>query len=199
MCGPTQEKQLRTGSYLHSDKNGSTSSTATPALRGGESVTDTVIVKPPTIVARYACAGMMISVFAIWGQKCWTPDSELAPVGDSIHSSSVPVALTVGYLVALPLLRIFSRTFLSESVDVKLLLKETMIVYNGGQVLLNFWMVFKILQGLYSRGHPFIGDVYTMTPGLSHALWIHYVDKYLEFFDTFFMVMRGRMDQVSNG
>ena len=194
MCGPTQEKQLRTEHFLTAEKNGSVKSTTT-ALHG-QKFTAGATPQPPTVVARYACAGLMVAVFAVWGGLCWTPDSEIAPVGDGIHSWTTPAALTVGYLVALPVLRLFSKTFLSESLDVKLLLKETMVVYNGGQVILNSWMVFKILQGLYSRDHPFIGDVYTMTPGLSHALWIHYVDKYLEFFDTFFMVLRGRMDQV---
>jgi len=195
MCGPTQEKQLRTENFLTAEKNGSVKSTTT-ALHGQKFTAGATTPQPPTVVARYACAGMMVAVFAVWGALCWTQDSEIAPVGDGIHSWTTPAALTVGYLLTLPVLRLFSKTFLSESLDVKLLLKETMVVYNGGQVILNSWMVFKILQGLFSRDHPFIGDVYTLTPGLSHALWIHYVDKYLEFFDTFFMVLRGRMDQV---
>jgi hypothetical protein len=29
-------------------------------------------------------------------------------------------------------------------------------------------------------------------------VWVHYCDKYLEFLDTFFMVLRGKMDQVRN-
>jgi elongation of very long chain fatty acids protein 4 len=194
MCGPTQEKQLRTDSFLSSERNNG-SAKATTALHGPKCASGAA-PEPPTLVARYACAGIMVSVFAVWGGCCWTPDSKLAPVGDGIHDWSVPAALTCSYLLALPLLRLFSKRFLPESLDVKLLLKETMVVYNGGQVILNSWMVVKILQGLYSREHPFIGDVYTLTPGLSHALWIHYVDKYLEFFDTFFMVLRGRMDQV---
>lgn len=196
MCGPTQDKQLRAEALLTSDRRNSSSKSAT-SLNGKMPIVgnDT---KSPSSVARYGCAGVMVSAFALWGKLCWTPDSTPAPVGDEIHNWTVPTALTVGYLLALPLLRVFSKAFLSDSLDVKLLLKETMIVYNGGQVILNSWMVWKILEGIASRGHPFIGDVYTMTPGLSHALWIHYVDKYLEFFDTFFMVLRGRMDQVRN-
>jgi elongation of very long chain fatty acids protein 4 len=199
MCGPTQEKQLKSEALLTPDRKGSSKVTTAfhqQKSAHGEKSPNGVTPKPPTLVARYACAGIMVSVFAVWGVICWTPDSALAPVGDGIHDWTVPTALTFGYLLALPLLRVFSKQFLSESLDVKLLLKETMVVYNGGQVVLNCWMVFKILQGLCSRDHPFIGDVYTITPGLSHALWIHYVDKYLEFFDTVFMVLRGRMDQV---
>jgi hypothetical protein len=93
-------------------------------------------------------------------------------------------------------MRIFAKNFLSEHVDVKLLLKETMVIYNGGQVLLNAWMVYRMVDSVLFRGHPFIGDIYTVDKGATFAVWIHYMDKYLEFFDTFFMVLRGRMDQV---
>ena len=78
----------------------------------------------------------------------------------------------------------------------KELLKESMVVYNVAQVLLNGWMVYYIMDGLLTKGHPFIGD--TRSSNLcAYAVWIHYCDKYLEFFDTYFMVLRGRMDQVS--
>jgi len=193
MCGPTlAEKQLRTDKLMKSAaEHGSGETSSEPKAPIG------VVLQPPTLAARYACASVMLAVFGVWGHICFTPESQHPPVGSNIHSWIVPTMLTVSYLLVLPVMRVFSTTFLSESVDVKLLLKETMVVYNGGQVLLNLCMVYKVVEGLISKGHPFIGDVYTMTPGISHALWIHYVDKYLEFFDTFFMVLRGRMDQVS--
>ena len=193
MCGPTQgEKQLRTDKLMKSvAEHGSGKTSSEPKAPIG------VVLVPPTLAARYACASVMLAVFGVWGHLCFTPESQHPPVGSNIHSWTIPTMLTISYLLVLPLMRIFSTTFLSESVDVKLLLKETMVVYNGGQVLLNLWMVYKIVEGLISKGLPFIGDVYTLTPGVSHALWIHYVDKYLEFFDTFFMVLRGRMDQAS--
>ena len=70
-----------------------------------------------------------------------------------------------------------------------------MIVYNGGQVLINGWMVYKMIDAVLNHGHPFFGDVHTLS-GASFACWVHYMDKYLEFFDTVFMVLRGRIDQV---
>lgn len=195
MCGPTTqgEKQLLADQLLRSGKHGPSKMTA----RTEDKAPIGVVLAPPTVAARYGCAAVMAAIFGVWGQLCFYPESQPAPVGPELHSWKVPAVLTVSYLVALPLLRVFSKFFLSESVDTKLLLKETMVVYNGGQVLLNFWMVYKIMEGLLVKDHPFIGDVYKLTPGLSHALWIHYVDKYLEFFDTFFMVLRGRMDQAS--
>ena len=163
-------------------------------------------MEPPSMLSRYACATMMAAIFGIWGKIAFydhsgngTYDESKAPgVGAEIHSWKVPMTLTTSYLVALPLLRMFSQRFLAPSVDVKVLLKETMVVYNGGQVLLNGWMVYRFLDAVINKGHPFIGDLYTSNTGATFAVWIHYMDKYLEFFDTFFMVLRGRMDQVRN-
>lgn len=71
------------------------------------------------------------------------------------------------------------------------------MAYNAGQVLLNLWMVYRILDALFFRAHPFIcAPVDLVDTGATYAVWVHYCDKYLEFFDTFFMVLRGRMDQV---
>ena len=163
----------------------------------GAAVTAKQTLAEPSMTARYGCAAMMVATFAAWGNIVFVDEASAPGLGSPLHSYKVPLALTVGYLISLPLLRSFTNTFLSKSVDVKLLLKETMIIYNGGQVLLNGWMVWKMIDAVLYRGHPFFGDVHTIT-GASFAVWVHYMDKYLEFFDTFFMVLRGRMDQVSD-
>ena len=67
-----------------------------------------------------------------------------------------------------------------------------MVLYNAGQVLLNGWTVYYILNALYN-GHPIVGDVKATTCSL--AVWVHYCDKYLEFFDTYFMLLRGNFSQ----
>eukprot|EP00536_Pseudo-nitzschia_multiseries_P010747 jgi/Psemu1/259222/estExt_Genewise1Plus.C_3380012 len=162
-------------------------------------------MEPPSLISRYACASLMVAIFGVWGKIAFydhsgdgTYDESKAPgVGAEIHSWKVPLTLTASYLLGLPVLRMFTEKFLTPSVDVKLLLKETMVVYNSGQVLLNGWMVYRFLDAVINKGHPFIGDVYTVDTGATFAVWIHYMDKYLEFFDTIFMVLRGRMDQVS--
>lgn len=69
--------------------------------------------------------------------------------------------------------------------------------YNVVQVLLNGWMVYRFINAVLSQGHPFIGDISTVHTGAPFAVFVHYMDKYLEFFDTYFMVLRGKMDQVS--
>ena len=154
------------------------------------------LLEPPSFIARYTCASVLLGAFAIWGKLTFVPEAEAPGVGAPIHDFRVPLVLTVGYLVSLPILRIFAASFLSKNVDVKLLLRESMILYNGAQVLLNGWMVYRFVDAILFRGHPFVGDVNTVSTGATYAVWVHYCDKYLEFFDTYFMVLRGKMDQV---
>jgi elongation of very long chain fatty acids protein 4 len=204
MCGPTTRSSTQKAttvyghhSLLAQQAGGMASDAPEPSSR--EKAPVDVVLQPPSLLSRYACASVMVGIFGIWGKLCFTEDESTAPgIGIEIHSWKVPLVLTTSYLVALPLLRLFSERFLSEMVDVKLLLKETMIVYNGGQVLLNGWMVYRFMDALINRGHPFIGDLHTVNSGTTFAVWIHYMDKYLEFFDTVFMVLRRRMDQVSS-
>ena len=72
-----------------------------------------------------------------------------------------------------------------------------MVVYNVTQVILNVWMVYRFISAVGWGGHPFIGDVVTMDKGTTYAIWVHYCNKYLEFLDTYFMVLRGKNEQVS--
>eukprot|EP00559_Dactyliosolen_fragilissimus_P003651 CAMPEP_0184866232 /NCGR_PEP_ID=MMETSP0580-20130426/21462_1 /TAXON_ID=1118495 /ORGANISM="Dactyliosolen fragilissimus" /LENGTH=330 /DNA_ID=CAMNT_0027365799 /DNA_START=172 /DNA_END=1164 /DNA_ORIENTATION=- len=148
-------------------------------------------------MARYNCAGLTCAIFALWCKYTFVPESQTPGVDIPMHSYHTPLYLTVGYLISLPLLKYFVVNVLSKSCDVKLLLKESMIVYNVGQVILNGWMVWRFIDAVVNKGHPFIGDIHTTTSGTSYAIWVHYCDKYLEFFDTYFMILRGRMDQVS--
>jgi len=151
-----------------------------------------------SLLARYTCAGISCAVFAAWFQWAFVnePHQTAKLAVSDIHSYHTPLFLTVGYLISLPLLKFVVQRYLS-TVDVKGLMKESMILYNISQVVLNGWMVWRFLDAVIYKNHPFIGDIYTTNCGTTYAIWIHYCDKYLEFFDTYFMVLRGRMDQVS--
>uniref|UniRef100_A0A7R9UBB9 Elongation of fatty acids protein n=1 Tax=Pinguiococcus pyrenoidosus TaxID=172671 RepID=A0A7R9UBB9_9STRA len=83
--------------------------------------------------------------------------------------------------------------------DPKATLKETMIVYNVGQVLVNAWMVYAVLQPLATGALPVLDTFVPLqnSQAASYALWIHYCDKYLEFLDTLFMLLRGNFKQVT--
>ena len=155
------------------------------------------LISNPSFLARYGCVAVLLSFFAVWGKCFWyTNELETPSIGQPMHSYKVPLVLTTLYLISLPLLQKFSENYLSKVVDTKALLKETMVVYNGSQVLLNVWMVYRFIYAVAYAGHPFVGNHTNVTSGATFAVWIHYTDKYLEFFDTFFMVLRGRMDQV---
>jgi elongation of very long chain fatty acids protein 4 len=153
----------------------------------------------PSLTARYTCAGGMVAIFAVWGQCTFgvVEDAANVPVGDMIHSWTVPGGLCLFYLVSLPILKVLCQRYLWNTVDTRALLTEAMVVYNAGQVLLNGWMCYRIIDALINNNHPFIrgtGDL--VTTGTTYAVWVHYCDKYLEFMDTYFMVLRGKMDQV---
>jgi len=153
-------------------------------------------VEEPSIAARYTCASIMIGIFAVWGKYAFVDESEAPGVNKGrLHDYKFPLLATSFYLISLPILSRISSDF--NQTYMKLLLKESMVVYNAGQVLLNGWMVYRYLDAVFFHGHPFVGDLHTVHSGATFAVWIHYCDKYLEFFDTYFMVLRGRMDQVS--
>ena len=147
----------------------------------------------PSLLARYTCASILVGIFAVWGKYTFVEESELQ-VGPELHSYKVPLGFTAFYLVSLPLLRALVDRF--TTVDMKVLLKESMILYNAGQVVLNAWMVYRMVDAVMFRGHPFVGAFSAGQTGATYAVWVHYCDKYLEFLDTYFMVLRGKMDQV---
>lgn len=152
-------------------------------------------VKVPSLLARYTCAGISCAVFAAWWKYTFVPESEVPGVHVPMHSFHITLALTVGYLISLPILKLIVEKYCA-SIDMKILLTESMILYNVSQIALNGWMVWRFIDALVNKGHPFVGDLTTTATGTSYAVWVHYCDKYLEFFDTYFMVLRGRMDQV---
>ncbi|GMI30666.1 hypothetical protein TrCOL_g2243 [Triparma columacea] len=136
-----------------------------------------------------SCAGILVALLSIWCKFAFVDETNYPPIGE-LHSWKVPMCLTLSYLLSLPLLKLLSPLIPNP----KSLLLETMVLYNATQVLLNGWTVYYILHALYN-GHPIVGDVKATTCSL--AVWVHYADKYLEFFDTYFMLLRGNFSQVT--
>jgi len=148
------------------------------------------------MLARLVTLGASLAVFAVWWRCTFVPEEETPAGNIPIHSFWIPLVFTTAYLISLPILRYIVETLVPKSYDIKGLILESMLLYNSAQVLLNGWMVWKFIYAI-SKGHPFVGDIYTTSFGTTYAMWVHYCDKYLEFFDTYFMVIRGRHDQVS--
>jgi len=157
--------------------------------------------KTPSVTARYTTAAILVGFFALFGAHALPPASATPGLTAPMHGPATPLALTAGYLLSLPALRYVTDRYLAPRYDMKALLTEAMVLYNVAQVLLNGWMVYAIVRALVVGGHPFIGSRgltgAAIGSGASYACWVHYCDKYLEFFDTYFMILRGKMDQVS--
>jgi elongation of very long chain fatty acids protein 4 len=158
-------------------------------------------IKPPTILARYTTASILLGFLSLWSYHAFPPRNATPSLTSPMHSYMVPLTLSVFYLVSLPTLKFLTDKYLAPRYDMKLLLTESMVIYNVAQVFLNGWMVYAIIDALVNKGHPFVGTRslvgVAVESGSSYAVWVHYCDKYLEFFDTYFMVLRGKLDQVS--
>ena len=157
--------------------------------------------KEPSMLARYTAASILVGFLSLFCYHAFPPASATPGLTAPMHSFATPLALTAFYLASLPALRFVAERFLAPRYDMKSLLTESMVVYNLSQVALNGWMVYAMVDAVVRGGHPFVGSRSTVgvsiTSGASYAVWAHYCDKYLEFFDTYFMVLRGKMDQVS--
>jgi GNS1/SUR4 family len=158
-----------------------------------------VKLQPPSLILRYTCVSILLGICCIWGKYVFINENDI-PDGQTvhIHNGLIPFTLTLLYVISLPLLHTLVKRYnIHNKVDVKLMLRESMIVYNAIQVVLNGWMVYRILFALVWKEHPFIaGPIHLVDTGAAYAVYVHYCDKYLEFLDTYFMILRGKMDQV---
>jgi elongation of very long chain fatty acids protein 4 len=156
-------------------------------------------LSPPSLVSRYTCVAILIGILSIWGKYVFINEDDI-PDGRTIHihNGFIPFTLTALYVISLPILHAITKYYnIHNKVDIKLMLRESMIIYNAVQVILNGWMVYRIVYALLWNHHPFIaGPIHLVNTGAAYAVWVHYCDKYLEFLDTYFMILRGKMDQV---
>jgi elongation of very long chain fatty acids protein 4 len=157
--------------------------------------------KEPSMVARYTTASIFMAFLSLWTYYAYYPNPSIVTINTTMHGPLIPLALTTFYLTSLPILKYITTHYLSTKYEMKSLLIESMILYNISQVVLNGWMVYTILMALLYNKHPIIGSRSVIGPsitsGASYAVYVHYCDKYLEFVDTYFMILRGKMDQVS--
>jgi elongation of very long chain fatty acids protein 4 len=72
-------------------------------------------------------------------------------------------------------------------------LKRPMLIYNNAQILLNIYMVYGLsavisYPNIYGINIPY-------TSNLRYFVYIHYLSKYLDYFDTVFIILRGKEKQ----
>ena len=125
-------------------------------------------MKEASFLSRYTALSITISVLAVWAKYTFVPEETSTPMlHEPMHSYKVPLFLTMGYLISLPVLKTMIKV---SGVDLRPMLKESMIVYNVAQVILNVWMVYRFIAAVGWGGHPFIGNILTMNKGITHTI-----------------------------
>jgi elongation of very long chain fatty acids protein 4 len=72
-------------------------------------------------------------------------------------------------------------------------LKTPMLIYNNAQIMLNIYMIYGLscvvsYPNIYGINIPY-------TANLRYFVYIHYLSKYFDYFDTFFIILRGKEKQ----
>uniref|UniRef100_A0A7S0WT84 Very-long-chain 3-oxoacyl-CoA synthase n=1 Tax=Pyramimonas obovata TaxID=1411642 RepID=A0A7S0WT84_9CHLO len=78
------------------------------------------------------------------------------------------------------------------------LLKALMLVHNIFLIGLSLYMCLKIVYEAYLNKYSFWGNAYNPAQTeMAKVIWIFYVSKIYEFMDTFIMLLKGNVNQVS--
>ena len=94
---------------------------------------------------------------------------------------------TAGYFSMILILTTYMKRRLSYS------LKYSMLLYNNAQIILNIYMIYGLLPVI---SYPNIyGINIAYTPQLRYFVYIHYLSKYFDYFDTLFIILRGKEKQ----
>jgi elongation of very long chain fatty acids protein 4 len=72
-------------------------------------------------------------------------------------------------------------------------LKKAMYIYNISQIILNIYMIHGLLEIVSFPNIYGINSKYT--DKIRYYTYIHYISKYLDYLDTFFIILRGKNKQ----
>ena len=100
MCGITDAIKTLGGKEIQAARNEA-------ALRLEDKNADLPVktfLEPPSLLARYTCASIMVAIFAVWGNYTFVGESQSPGVTTEVHSYKIPLMLTAGYLVSLQIL-----------------------------------------------------------------------------------------------
>lgn len=130
-----------------------------------------------------------------WYVESWT--EKHTPAFWSGVELSKPLIGTVLYLGM-----IYFGQKLMASRDPSPRLRKYIYTYNIYQVCLNAWCVYVFVKeaiktSFYDGVGPFNVGVNQTSEMTNFLIWVHYNNKFVEFFDTFFMVMNKKSEQLS--
>ena len=192
MCGPTNTQTTTT----------LVNGTPRETFKDRTSMKEGIIEAVPSEMACNLSMAAIVLVIGVWYQLVFKTEDETPGVYTSLHSIYVPIGLSACYLVSLDPVRRLSERYLWSKTDpnktyAKVLLFRALTVYNLFQVLFNVWMVYTFVVALAFRGHHVYGDTTVVDSGAPLAIWYHYTGKYIEFVDTYAMLLRGNIKQFS--
>ena len=109
---------------------------------------------------------------------------------------SAPTFFTVVYLMAV----YFGPGMMKKREEFQI--KPYIFTYNVYQCILNIWCVYALIHEIYTN--PWFKAPWGNTPQpgpggfrIAFLVWVHYNNKYIELFDTLFMILRKKNNQLS--
>ena len=144
----------------------------------------------------YLCLVHFVHLFSL--EKKMADRYAIDPKGVFESDLTMPVLGTVFYLL---LVTVGPKVMMNRK---PFELKDSMIAYNAYQVIYNSWCCYGFVREVLGLGYANklylwgnyvdkIGNNF----GLGFFIWLHYNNKYLEFFDTIFMVLRKKGAQLN--
>lgn len=106
------------------------------------------------------------------------------------HVSNMPLVGSFGYLLAVYTLH---KAMSSRAAPVSIA-KPILVLYNFFQVIINLYVACDIAIALSGRVW---GLGMKDTPFVRYGVWLHYLCKYLDMFDTLIIVLRKKSEQLS--
>lgn len=109
---------------------------------------------------------------------------------DIIIYTTKPCFMTMATMGYFSMIHILSK-YMKEQKAYSL--KYPMLLYNNAQILLNIYMVYGLspvvsYPNIYGINIPY-------TANLRYFVYIHYLSKYFDYFDTLFIILRGKEKQ----
>ena len=137
--------------------------------------------------------------FAVLGRIGWKvhPISKLTQSWPAVDSPCILVTCLLVYLLVVCVGGVRLRGK-SETNHVKAWLKPFVIFHNIFLIVLSAYMCFGCASQAYKNGYNFWGSAYNPSEvHLAKFIYIFFISKIYEFVDTFIMLMKGNINQVS--